>query len=64
VVEKKTQEAMNKYNLIAGFRCVHYSISEAIGTLKIQVLKRLEDEDISIGVRTRDGTAVQGEDFT
>ena len=43
---------------------MHYSVSEAIGTLNIQIIKKIEGESITVGVRTRNGTAVGGEDFT
>ena len=47
-----------------GFKCLHYSVSEAIGTLSVQVIKKQKGQDLIIGVRTRNGTAVAGEDFT
>ena len=66
--EKMAKDAADKqakkYNLLVGFKCLHYSVSEAIGTLQIQVIKKIEGEPITVGVRTKNGTAVAGEDFT
>ena len=43
---------------------MHYSVSEAIGTLNIQVIKKQKGAELTVGVRTRNGTALAGEDFT
>lgn len=55
-----------KMNPMFGFRCLHYNISEAIGKLKVVIVnKQYEfDGELEVGVRTVDGTAVDGDDFT
>jgi solute carrier family 8 (sodium/calcium exchanger) len=50
----------HKLNPEIGFRCLHYSVTESAGTLKVIILKKNPDEDIKFGVRTVDGTACAG----
>lgn len=60
--DKLHYEAM-KYNPLVGFKCLHYSVSEAIGTIKVHVIKKNKGDEFLVGVRTVDGTAEAGEDF-
>jgi hypothetical protein len=62
MAEQMAEEAWTKFNPLIGFRCLHYSVSEAIGVVKIKVINKTGDE-MTFGVRTVDGTALQGEDF-
>jgi len=41
------------------FKCLHYSVSENAGTVKVAVIKKTSNaESMSVGVRTRDDTAL------
>lgn len=42
---------------------MHYSVTESAGTVKITMVKRVEDTDLQVGVRTEEGTAKHGTDF-
>lgn len=46
-----------------GFSCLHYSVSEAAGALRIKILNKTKQAG-SIGVRTLDGDALADEDYT
>jgi len=45
-----------------GFRCLHMSVSESIDKARIVILNKNKTGG-SIGVRTRDDTAVKEEDY-
>ena len=49
-------------NKEVGFKCLHYSVTEGAGTLKVDIVKRVSGE-YSVGVRTVDDTANAGEDY-
>jgi solute carrier family 8 (sodium/calcium exchanger) len=61
---KSADDMFQKHELNpkVGFRCLHYSVTESIGTLKVVIIKRDPEEDITVGVRTVDGTANAGTD--
>lgn len=47
-----------------GFEVLHYSVSEAQGTIEINVIKKQKSiDEFKIGVRTKDGEALAGEDY-
>ena len=62
--KKMEEEEWFKFNPLVGFRCLHYSVSEAIGKLKIHVINKVVGETFKVGIRTRDGTALAGDDFS
>lgn len=65
IEELKSAEDMfqkHELNPKIGFRCLHYSVTESIGTLKVIIIKKDPEDDISVGVRTVDGTANAGVD--
>jgi solute carrier family 8 (sodium/calcium exchanger) len=49
-------------NQTVGFKCLHYSVTESAGTVKISIIKKT-DHPLTIGVRTVDDTAISGEDY-
>lgn len=50
-------------NELIGFKCLHYSVTESSGTIDITVLKRVQNQEISFGIRTRDDTAKNGQEY-
>lgn len=52
----------HKKNPRVGFRCLHYSVSEGSGHIDIAVLNKT-GESFSVGVRTVDGEAKEGDDY-
>jgi hypothetical protein len=45
-----------------GFTCLHYSVSEAAGTLRIKILNKTEKAGTAM-VRTVDGDAIANDDY-
>jgi solute carrier family 8 (sodium/calcium exchanger) len=45
-----------------GFSCLHYSVSEAAGALKIKILNKTEKAG-TVQVRTKDGEAIAEDDY-
>lgn len=46
-----------------GFKCLHYSVSEGVGAATITLVKKNEEDFVEVRVKTRDDTAVEGEDY-
>jgi len=46
-----------------GFHCLHYSVSEASGSLKIKILNKNPDSAKQVRVRTIDAEAIAGDDY-
>jgi solute carrier family 8 (sodium/calcium exchanger) len=61
---KTAQDEFQKHELNPriGFRCLHYSVTESIGTLQVVIVKNNQEEKIKFGVRTVDGTATAAVD--
>jgi solute carrier family 8 (sodium/calcium exchanger) len=59
---KLAQEEFQKHELNpkVGFRCLHYSTTESAGMVRIVVCNKNEEEKVSCGIRTVDGTANAG----
>ncbi len=51
-----------KKNIDFGFRCLHYSVSEGAGFIEVIVNNKSKTQ-CSIGVRTVDGEAKEGDDY-
>ena len=49
-------------NEFFGFKCLHYSVSESVGTIKVEVENKTQKKS-RVRVRTVDDQAVAGEDF-
>ena len=64
MAEQMQEEEWFKLNPLVGFRCLHYSVSEAIGTLRIHIVNKVVGEEFKVGIKTRDGTAVEEKDYT
>jgi solute carrier family 8 (sodium/calcium exchanger) len=57
--EKHKAEELNDK---VGFKCLHYAVTESVGKAKITVIKKCK-ESLTVGVRTRDDTAREPEDY-
>lgn len=51
-----------KLNSKIGFKCLHYSVTEGAGTVKVVIVKKTE-EALSVGIRTIDDVAIAGERY-
>lgn len=50
-------------NETIGFKCLHYSVVESAGHVEVTVVKKVEDQDISFGIRTVDNSAKEGAEY-
>jgi solute carrier family 8 (sodium/calcium exchanger) len=55
-------EGDGELNPKIGFKCLHYSVVESSGSIKITLIKKC-DEAMTFGVRTKDDTAKVVEDY-
>jgi|TARA_B110000305_G_scaffold233473_1_gene289937 hypothetical protein len=46
------------------FKCLHYSVTESAGICSVTIVKKNANLDCVFGVRTREGTAKAGSEFT
>jgi solute carrier family 8 (sodium/calcium exchanger) len=58
----KDMHAVGELNDKIGFKCLHYSVTESAGTIKVVVQKKV-DEEIKFGARTKDDTASVESDY-
>lgn len=52
---------MNEY---VGFKCLHYSVTESNGHVEITIVKKIISQELTIGVRTINDTAIAPKDYT
>lgn len=50
-------------NPLVAFKCLHYSVTESAGTVKITIVKKEKGSQLRVGVRTIEGTAKNVRDF-
>lgn len=50
-------------NELLGFKCLHYSVTESSGFVEITVIKKVVNQDLTFGIRTKDGTAKHPSEF-
>ena len=56
-VENVTNFSKKNLNDTVGFKCLHYSVTEASGFVELKVVKKKENAKVKFGVRTRNDTA-------
>lgn len=64
-IENAPINPVQETNPNIGFKCMHYSVTESAGTVKIQIVKKQAAMKLEqkVGVRTTEGTAKYGRDF-
>ena len=50
-------------NHTIGFKCLHYSVTESSGEVKVTIVKKKANSEIHFALRTRDGSAVAGREY-
>ena len=50
-------------NDLVGFKCLHYSVTESAGHVEITIVKKLLNQELIVGVRTKDDTACSPKDY-
>lgn len=51
-------------NELLGFKCLHYSVTESSGFVEITIIKKVVNQDVTFGLRTKDGTAKHPSEYT
>ena len=51
-------------NELIGFKCLHYSVTESSGFVEVTVIKKVINQDVTFGIRTKDGTAKHPTEYT
>ena len=54
---------MKEENELVGFKCLHYSVTESNGHVEITIVKKIINQELIVGVRTADDTAVSPKDY-
>lgn len=62
-VENQPTRPVKRENKVIGFKCMHYSVTESAGTVKIAIKRKTLHQELSFGVRTREDTAKVGRDY-
>lgn len=62
-VENAPIHPIQDENPNVGFKCLHYSVTESAGTVKVTIVKKDEKLEMRVGVRTTEGTAKYERDF-
>lgn len=52
-LKKISNESQELLNPIVGFRCLHYSISEGIGKIKVKIINKMASLQKTTGIRFR-----------
>lgn len=62
-VENAPIHPIHEENQNIGFKCLHYSVTESAGTVKVTIVKKAENLEMKVGVRTIEDTAKNARDF-
>jgi len=62
-VENDNFAKPEKVNEFIGFKCLHYSVTESAGVVVLTVVKRVQNQSITFGVRTVKDTAIPEKDY-
>ena len=61
--DEDARKHVKEENDLVGFKCLHYSVTESNGHVEVTIVKKLINQDLIVGVRTVDDTAVSPKDY-
>lgn len=61
--DEEARKHVKEENDLVGFKCLHYSVTESNGHVEITIVKKLINQELIVGVRTVDDTAVSPKDY-
>jgi len=61
--DEDARKQVNEENDLVGFKCLHYSVTESNGHVEVTIVKKLINQELIVGVRTRDDTAISPKDY-
>lgn len=62
-VENAPIHPIQEENQNIAFKCLHYSVTESAGTVKVTIFKKASNLEMKVGVRTIEDSAKNGRDF-
>jgi len=62
-LEEDNEAPIINVNKTIGFKCLHYSVTESSGEVKVTIKKKKAGSEVNFGVRTKDGSAVAGKEY-
>lgn len=61
--DEDARKQVKEENDLVGFKCLHYSVTESNGHVEVTVVKKLINQELIVGVRTKDDTAIAPKDY-
>ena len=61
--DEEARKHVKEENDLVGFKCLHYSVTESNGHVEVVVVKKIINQELTIGVRTVDDTAIAPKDY-
>lgn len=61
--DEQARKHVKVENDVVGFKCLHYSVTESNGHVEVTIVKKRLNQELVVGVRTRDDTAVSPKDY-
>lgn len=62
-MDHEERKEIKSENDQVGFKCLHYSVTESNGCVEVTIVKKQLNVEFTVGVRTRDDTAVSPKDY-
>lgn len=62
--DEQARKHVKVENDMVGFKCLHYSVTESNGHVEVTIVKKIMNQPLVVGVRTRDDTAVSPKDYS
>jgi hypothetical protein len=64
VAHEEDEKKVKEENELVGFKCMHYSVTESNGHVEITIVKKILNQELTLGVRTVPDTAQPPKDYT
>lgn len=61
--DEDVRKQVKEENELVGFKCLHYSVTESNGHVEVTIVKKVINQELIVGVRTIDDTAVSPKDY-
>lgn len=61
--DEDARKQVKEENDLVGFKCLHYSVTESNGHVEVTIVKKLINQELIVGVRTVDDTAISPKDY-
>ena len=62
-IEQDQADGVANRSTLAGFKCLHYSVTESSGHVSLTIIKAQQNGFVRLGIRTIDDSASDGKEF-